>query len=115
MTEIKMTNNNAIKEDAMLTVIFNQNTNTTMELQDFNRDITVQDGVLQSVGFLTIKLNSDSEQILEEMALNEITALSILFEDKPIYVLTDIHASITSMTNHLENNIIITNIQLTFK
>jgi len=49
------------------------------------------------------------------MALNEITALSILFEDKPIYVLTDIHASITSMTNHLENNIIITNIQLTFK
>jgi len=32
MTEIKMTNNNAIKEDAMLTVIFNQNTNTTMEL-----------------------------------------------------------------------------------
>ena len=98
----------------MLTIIFNQNVNTKMGLSDFNRDISVQNNILQSVGFLSIKQDKNSEKILEELAKNGITALTIAFEDEPIYEVEHLHASIVSITNHLENNVILADVEIKF-
>lgn len=96
----------------MITLIFNNKADKAMELTTFNRNTTVVDGHMQSVVYISAISADYTAELIQNLLDDGVSAIEIRNGDDVIYSLADLEGKVTDVNDYLNEEHIITNINL---
>ena len=98
----------------MITLVLNNQAEAAMEISNYNRNTTFEQGSLNSVAYFTVIGDGNTANLLQEIGGTGITSIEILNGEDSIYQLSELEAHITTINEYLDGDHITVNVNITF-